>query len=153
MFRACHELGEGVTASLLEGMNRNGTRMARHLFPAVLMTVLIVISAACRTAPLPAEAPHRMTIADGVYEGNYSSWPNSATVRVSVKDGRIMDVVIVRHVASWIGKKAEPVIPARIIEAQSTRVDAVSGATNSSRVIMNAVQDALDKGQLSEVKP
>jgi uncharacterized protein with FMN-binding domain len=33
------------------------------------------------------------------------------------------------------------------MEAQSTKVDAVSGATNSSRVIMNAVQAALEKGR------
>jgi uncharacterized protein with FMN-binding domain len=33
----------------------------------------------------------------------------------------------------------------RIIAQQSTRVDAVSGATNSSRVIMNAVQRAIEK--------
>ncbi len=33
----------------------------------------------------------------------------------------------------------------RIIETQSTRVDVVSGATNSSRVIMNAVQKAIEK--------
>ncbi len=35
-------------------------------------------------------------------------------------------------------------IPGMIVEAQRADVDAVSGATNSSRVIMNAVQNALD---------
>ena len=43
------------------------------------------------------------------------------------------------------GKKAELIIPGRIIEKQSTDVDAVSGATNSSHVIMNAVQKAIEK--------
>ena len=45
------------------------------------------------------------------------------------------------------GKKAEPVIPQRIIEQQSTRMDAVSGATNSSNVIMNAVHKAVEKAK------
>jgi uncharacterized protein with FMN-binding domain len=43
------------------------------------------------------------------------------------------------------GVKADPIIQERIIESQSTNVDAVSGATNSSYVIMNAVQKAVEK--------
>ncbi len=119
----------------------------------VLLVLPLLLLAACGTAPLPVETLPPKTIADGVYGGSYGNWPNSATVTVAVKDGRITDIVMVRHVASWIGKKAEPVIPARIISTQSTRVDAVSGATNSSRVIMNAVQDALNKGLVPAVKP
>ncbi len=119
----------------------------------VLLVPPLLLLAACGTAPLPVDTLPPSTVADGVYEGRYSNWPNSASVTVSVKDGRITDIVVVRHVASWIGKKAEPVIPARIIATQSTRVDAISGATNSSRVIMNAVQDALDKGLVPAVKP
>ena len=51
---------------------------------------------------------------------------------------------VVEHTARK-GIKAEPIIPERIIENQSTNVDAVSGATNSSYVIMNAVQKAVEK--------
>ena len=36
------------------------------------------------------------------------------------------------------------IIPERIIENQSTDVNVVSGATNSSIVIMNAVQRAVE---------
>jgi uncharacterized protein with FMN-binding domain len=146
-------VSKAAEAGLFEIINEKGMRRLRQYLSAGLTILPLFFSAACRTAQLPAETSPRATTADGVYEGRYSSWPNSAMVRVSVKDGRITDIVIVRHVASWIGKKAEPVIPVRIIEAQSTRVDAVSGATNSSRVIMNAVQDALDKGHVSEKKP
>ena len=46
---------------------------------------------------------------------------------------------------AWKGSKAESPIIKRIIENQSTDVDAVSGATNSSRVIMNAGQRAIEK--------
>ncbi|MBE9570731.1 MAG: FMN-binding protein, partial [Proteobacteria bacterium] len=41
--------------------------------------------------------------------------------------------------------KVTEVIPGRIVSEQSTVVDAVTGATNSSRVIMNAVQRAVEK--------
>ena len=83
------------------------------------------------------------TLADGVYEGEYKSFPNAAKVRVKVARGRISDVEILSHFASGIGHKADDVIPGRIVEEQSTAVDAVTGATNSSRVIMNAVEIAL----------
>jgi uncharacterized protein with FMN-binding domain len=140
-----------VTGTL--GISENGDRGFRQFISMILLVIPLLISAACGTAPLPVDTPLPRTIADGVYEASYGNWPNSATVRVSVKDGRITDIVVVRHVASWIGKKAETVIPARIVSAQSTRVDAVSGATNSSRVIMNAVQSALDKGHIPACKP
>jgi len=81
---------------------------------------------------------------DGIYEGSYKAGPNKAIVKVTIKDGKITDVEIIKHDA-WKGKKAEPVIPKSIVENQSTKVDAVSGATNSSYVIMNAAQKAIEK--------
>jgi uncharacterized protein with FMN-binding domain len=82
-------------------------------------------------------------LVDGVYEGRARAGPNKAVVKVTIKDKRIAEIEIVKHRA-WKGRKAEPIIPRRIIENQSTKVDAVSGATNSSRVIMNAVQKAIE---------
>ena len=81
---------------------------------------------------------------DGTYEGSYRGGPNKASVQVTIKDSNIVDIEILQHQA-WKGKKAEGIIIERIIARQSTRVDAVSGATNSSRVIMNAVQLAIEK--------
>jgi len=84
---------------------------------------------------------------DGVYEGEFRSFPNSAKVRVTVAQGRIFDVEVVSHFASGIGRQADDVIPDRIVDEQSTAVDAVTGATNSSRVIMNAVEVALQQAR------
>ena len=47
--------------------------------------------------------------------------------------------------STWRGGEAEEAIPGSIIEQQSTKVDAVTGATISSTAIMNAVQDAVEK--------
>ena len=81
---------------------------------------------------------------DGVYEGSYRGGPNKASVEVTIENNNIIDILIVEH---WTlkGKSAELIVPGRIIENQSTDVDAVSGATNSSIVIMNAVQRAVEK--------
>lgn len=115
--------------------------------PATILSLIImsVVFADCTMAPFIGGPITSERLEDGVYEGSYSSWPNSARVKVTVKEGTITDVVLISHWASWVGKKAEPIIPLRIIEKQSANVDAVTGATNSSRVIMNAVQDALEK--------
>ena len=83
-------------------------------------------------------------LADGTYQGSYRGGPNKAIVEVTIKDNSIVNIKIIQHQA-WKGKKAEETIVERIIARQSTRVDAVSGATNSSRVIMNAVQLAIEK--------
>lgn len=85
----------------------------------------------------------RMT--DGTFVGHYRSGLNRAEVEVTVEGGRIVGIKVVRNVASWIGKQAVPDVPDRIIAQQSTKVDAVTGATRSSRVIMNAVENAVRK--------
>ena len=82
---------------------------------------------------------------DGVYEGHYRSGPNRAHVKITISGGKIADINVLRNVASWIGKKANPTVPDRIVALQSTKVDAVTGATHSSRVIMNAVEAAVQK--------
>ncbi len=84
-------------------------------------------------------------VRDGIYLGKSRSGLNSATVRVFIQGGRIRRVEVVKHVASWKGKRVIKIIPRRIVAEQSTAVDAVSGATNSSVVLMNAVQNAVEK--------
>ena len=111
----------------------------------VLAAFLILSLAGCQIAPLMGTPVVSEGLKDGVYEGEYRKGINKAVVKVTIADGRIAEVELVKHTASCIGKKANEIIPQRIVEQQSTRVDAISGATNSSRVIMNAVQKAIEK--------
>jgi uncharacterized protein with FMN-binding domain len=85
-------------------------------------------------------------LVDGVYEGSYRSGPVKARVRVAIQDQRISNIQLIAH-STWKGKAAEAIIPDRIVQEQSTEVNGVSGATRSSRVIMNAVQNAVDKAR------
>jgi uncharacterized protein with FMN-binding domain len=84
------------------------------------------------------------SISDGVYRGNYSvsKTPVKVTLDVIVQDNKITGINIVRHICSPIGKKAEK-IKEEIIDKQSLDIDAVSGATGSSKGILMAVQNAL----------
>lgn len=81
------------------------------------------------------------TIEDGVYTGRHDVLWISAEVRVTVKNHRIEDIELIEH-RNERGKPAE-VIPDRVLAAQSLDVDTVSGATNSSKVILKAVENAL----------
>ncbi len=85
-------------------------------------------------------------LVDGFYESIYRGGPNKASVRVEIKDNRILNFEIVKLRSwGWKDEKLRLLILERIIATQSTRVDAVSGATNSSHVIMNAVQKAIER--------
>jgi len=82
-------------------------------------------------------------IKDGEYEGEYRTTLVSSKVQVYVKNGKIKRIDIIEH-KHGRGKKGEEVIN-RVISAQSLRVDAISGATISSKVILKALENALLK--------
>ena len=87
----------------------------------------------CAETPITGAPVDHARLKNGTYEGSYRGGPNKAIVEVTIKDNAIVNIKIIQHQA-WKGKKAEETIVERIIARQSTRVDAVSGATNSSRV-------------------
>ncbi len=80
-------------------------------------------------------------IADGVYTGRHKSFPVSVIVRVAVTNHAITGIELVKHFNGQ-GAPAEAVVD-RVIERQSLQVDAVSGATVSSKCILKAIEDAL----------
>lgn len=110
-----------------------------------LLTIILFKN--CGNAAVIGKPVESGWLVDGIYQGSYKYGPNKAEVEVTIQNQKITKVEILKHDA-WKGKKAEPVIPNRIIEKQSTKVEAVSGATNSSNVIMNAVQKAIEKSYL-----
>lgn len=82
---------------------------------------------------------------DGVYTGSAQGYGGITTVEVTISNGQIVDIKILsHHDDSPYINNASSLIDA-IINAQSTNVDAVSGATYSSSGIINAVRDALSK--------
>ena len=83
-------------------------------------------------------------VADGVYEGQSETDLVKADVRVTVSNGKIKDIEIVKHMCGK-GKPAEAMTKSMIL-SNDVEVDAVSGATYSSKVIKDAVRNALKKG-------
>ncbi|WP_405373888.1 FMN-binding protein [Pseudobutyrivibrio sp.] len=84
------------------------------------------------------------SVADGVYTGESDVGYIKAVVEVEVKDHKLVRVDLLKHVNEH-GGPAE-IIVENMVEEQTVDVDAVSSATNSSKVIKTAVKNALLQG-------
>ncbi len=84
------------------------------------------------------------SVKDGVYRGTQENEPVTATVDVAVKAGKIDSIKIVSH-GHGPGHGANAIVD-RVIAAQSLKVDSISGATYSSKVLLKAIDNALEKG-------
>lgn len=81
-------------------------------------------------------------VRDGVYTGSYKMFPIDVEVEVTVSKHRISKIKLIKH-NNGQGKSAE-VIPDRVVEAQTLEVDIVTGATYSSKVILKAIENAIE---------
>ncbi|WP_139650656.1 FMN-binding protein [Raoultibacter phocaeensis] len=87
------------------------------------------------------ETPPLESVAAGTYVGSFDADIIGATVSVSVENGRITEIELLEHKTER-GQAAEAITDA-IVEAQRIDIDTISGATNSSKVIQKAVENAL----------
>ena len=86
------------------------------------------------------------SMTDGTYTGVGQGRNGELTVEVKVDAGKLSAVRVVKHVETvGISDAAVKQMPARIVDAQSLKVDAVSGATLTSEGIRTAVADAIRK--------
>lgn len=94
---------------------------------------------------LSAEDFDLSSLKDGTYIGEYNADFIYAKVEVTVFGGSITKVSLLEH-RNERGKSAEAIID-KVMKQQTLKVDAVAGATNSSKVILAAIEDALKKGR------
>lgn len=90
---------------------------------------------------IPVSNPDIEHISDGTYIGEYSATPVYVKVKVSIANHKITDIRILEH-RNGLGSKAEKVVD-DVMNTQSLDVDAVSGATVSSKCIIKAIENAL----------
>jgi uncharacterized protein with FMN-binding domain len=111
-------------------------------YPFIILTAVILLGTACvNLDKIVITNPDLSKISDGTYSGNSKVGPVRVTLDVSIKGHAITGIVIIKHF-NGRGKKAEAIIPS-VIEAQSLDVDVISGATGSSKAILQAVENAL----------
>lgn len=106
-------------------------------------------SAAAATESASIDTVTASQYADGTYTGTGTGFRGATTqVEVTIQDGVITDITTISYGddAPYF-ERAFSSVSEDIISAQSSSVDAVSGATYSSQGIMEAVQDALSQAQ------
>lgn len=99
--------------------------------------------------------------ADGTYTGSGEGFGGKLTVKVVIKNGKIVSLTVEKNKedAEYLAKAKKAILPG-IVKKQGTNVDTVSGATFSSVGILEAVNNALKKavkntggGSTAEEKP
>lgn len=84
------------------------------------------------------------TATGGTFKGTGQGNNGDIVVEVTYNDGKIEKVDVLEHKeTAGISDEAIAKIPEAIVESQSLAVDTCSGATNSSKGILAAVEDAL----------
>ena len=95
--------------------------------------------------PSQAWAAADASYTDGSYTAEGKGIGGKVPVTVTIKDGKIAEVTVGDNSETQgIGSKAIEQLPSAIVEANGTEgVDAVSGATVTSKAIFSAVEDCL----------
>ncbi|MCP3923138.1 MAG: FMN-binding protein [Desulfobacterales bacterium] len=83
-------------------------------------------------------------IKDGEYEGFYDVYYLNAKVVVRVENNRIISIKLVEH--KYDRHSGKPMIQ-KVIDKQSLEVDTITGATNSCKTVLKAIEIALKKGK------
>ncbi len=81
-------------------------------------------------------------VADGTYTGSYQNGRWSNEVSVEVKDHTIIGVTVTKDVM-FSNEDTKNQIIAEVIQNQNCNVDAVSGATITSKAYLKAIENAL----------
>lgn len=94
---------------------------------------------------MPIENVDLGKVQDGTYNGAYVYGSYTYEVQVAVKGHKIEKIDVVSNRDSSYAKKAEGVID-RVLEEQAVNVDAVSGATTTSKALLKAIENAVKSG-------
>ena len=112
--------------------------MRRSIHLLLMLSVLAVLSCAGDGG-----------FTNGVYEGTGEGYYGEVVVEVRVANGRLSEITITEsgETAAMADAVTEALIP-RIIEAQGTEgVDTVTGASGTSRAVIQAVNGVLQEAR------
>ncbi len=86
------------------------------------------------------------TISDGVYTGQYHMGRWTYDVEVTVKDHRITEIRNTNKKMDEMSKAWNEAAAKAVIDKQSLKIDAVTGATINTNAFLTAVGNALEPG-------
>jgi uncharacterized protein with FMN-binding domain len=122
-------------------------KVIRYLLPLAVLAVLVGCNSAEVKAvrAMPINHVDLAKVADGTYLGDFTYGGFTYQVSVAVASHQIRDIAVVKNRTTSPAKKAEEAMK-RVMEQQRNDVDAVSGATTTSKALLKAVENALNKG-------
>ncbi len=100
---------------------------------------------ALQTRQIPIGHVDLEKVKDGEYSGDFTYGGFTYVVNVAVGNHAITRINVIHNRNTSHAKKAEGVI-SRIMAEQKNDMDAVSGATTTSKALLKAVENALRKG-------
>jgi uncharacterized protein with FMN-binding domain len=112
------------------------------LVVALVLVALLIAGCTSASAPEPAKGDQ----GEKKVQGEGQGFKGPIKVEVTLVDGKITAIEVLEHSETeGVSDPAFAQIPERIITAQSAEVDVATGATMSSKGIMEAVANALGK--------
>ncbi len=126
-----------------------GTGVAAGILAIGYGVIMILMAARFKeqktVRAMPIQDIDLAKIRDGSFPGDFSYGDFTYQVTVTVKNHRIEDVKILKNRTTEHAQRAEGVVE-EILKSQSLNVDAVSGATTTSKALLKTVENALTKG-------
>ena len=88
------------------------------------------------------------SLKDGTYLGEAKGFAGKIITEIYVTEGKISDIKVIKHQESkgWY-EEVYMTLPREIISRQRLHVDAISGATKTSKGFIESVEDAVKKAQ------
>lgn len=137
---------EGVTASILANQSTDVDTVSGATYSSrgIINAVKDALSSSDGEEQT-AVAKGNFTLDDGYYEGTGTGFAGPVKLFIEIKDKSIVGIYIVKTSDdAGFFNRAKDGVTASILEKQSTDVDTVSGATYSSRGIIEAVSNAME---------
>ncbi|GHV92175.1 hypothetical protein AGMMS50268_26780 [Spirochaetia bacterium] len=105
-----------------------------------------ILAAAMALGILGCASTGKIRFTPGTYQGSAPGFKGPITLKVTVDSGRILDIqVIEQNDTPEVSGQAYQRIPQAIVAGQTLAVDTVSGATVSSKGIIEATAIAMRK--------
>ncbi len=105
------------------------------------MVILLLLVGGCSDSEA---TDSELSMHDGYYEGMGEGRSGYIVVGITVQNGKIMKIVVLKQSESTFAQSAEQEIIQRVLAANSVEVDAVTGATLTSNGMIQAISAAID---------
>jgi fumarate reductase flavoprotein subunit len=104
--------------------------------------VLVLLMAACQSKPATSEN-------SGVFAGESKGKNGVIKVEVTIENAEIKDIKVIENHESEFTKNVFEALPKSMIAANTADVDVITGASLTSKAIIEAVKDAISKSGIT----